>query len=699
MEPRAEDSELQTRTMRKVAVRLMPILLGLYIIAYLDRVNVTFAQDSLESDLGFSGAVYGFGAGVFFIAYFFLEVPSNLALHRFGARKWIARIMVTWGIVSACTLFVTGPLGFYAVRFLLGMAEAGFFPGMILYLSYWFPARERARAVGFFMSAIAISYAIGAPLSGAHHVDLRRHRRAEGLAVAVPDRGDPGRPRRRLRAGATWTTGRRRRAGCRRDEKRWLAERLEGEEAARTQRERHSIGDALKDRRVLVVRPSVLLHGRQRLRDLVLGRRDRRPGRRPQRRRQGLRDRDPVHGRDRRPRAHLAPLRPHRRAQAATWRSRWRIAAVAFALSTVVSPVAAIAALAVGLFFLLGAHPVFWTMPAALLSGTAAAAGIALVNSIGNLGGFVGPYLVGLMKDATGSTDGGLVTLAAILAHRRGPGHARRPRPGGRACAAARRAIASPASRGSPRPSACARSCDHARVTTIDASVLVVGGGAIGGITAAKLAGEVGRVVVLDADERHVARLRDPGLTYRGGRRRAHRRARRGRLGRPSSTASSTSRWSPSSRPSTAPRSSRWRRRPGIDAFVSLGNGLIQDRMAELVGADRLLSCIVEWGGTNLGPGRVVRDTIAPMVVGELDGSERPRTQLLARCLQAVGDVRLTRNVRGQIWSKLLVNSAFTGLSAVSGLRYGEVARAPRRARGRLRDLGRGLRGRLGRGA
>ncbi len=114
-----------------------------------------------------------------------------------------------------------------------------------------------------------------------------------------------------------------------------------------------------------------------------------------------------------------------------------------------------------------------------------------------------------------------------------------------------------------------------------------------------------------------------------------------------------------------------------IDAFVSLGNGLIQDRMAEMVGEDRLLSCIVEWGGTNLGPGRVVRDTIAPMVVGELDGSERERTRLLARCLESVGDVRVTRNLRGQIWSKLLVNSTFTGLSAVSGLRYGGVAEHP----------------------
>src|SRR3954467_11248522 len=157
----------QRQVTRKVVTRLMPALLALYVIAYLDRVNVTFAQDRLEEDLNFSGAVYGFGAGIFFIGYFLLEVPSNLALHRFGARKWMARIMITWGLISACTMFVQGPLSFYTVRFLRGVAEAGFFPGMILSLSYWFPARERAKAVGFFMSAIAISYAIGAPISGA----------------------------------------------------------------------------------------------------------------------------------------------------------------------------------------------------------------------------------------------------------------------------------------------------------------------------------------------------------------------------------------------------------------------------------------------------------------------------------------------------------------------------------------------------
>ncbi len=210
----------------------------------------------------------------------------------------------------------------------------------------------------------------------------------------------------------------------------------------------------------------------------------------------------------------------------------------------------------------------------------------------------------------------------------------------------------------------------------IDASVLVVGGGAIGGITAAKLTGEVRRVVVLDTDERHVERLREPGLTFEEAGA-EHTVA----LDAVSTTAVLQGDFdfalvavkSPFHRAALEPLAAAG----NVAAFVSLGNGLIQDRMAELVGADRLLSCIVEWGGTNLGPGRVVRDTIAPMVVGELDGSERDRTRLLASCLEPVGEVRVTRNLRGQIWSKLLVNSAFTGLSAVSGLRYGGVAEHP----------------------
>jgi MFS transporter, ACS family, tartrate transporter len=406
--------DLQARTMRKVAARLMPVLLALYIIAYLDRVNVTFAQDKLQSDLGFSGAVYGFGAGVFFIGYFFMEVPSNLALHKFGARRWIARIMLTWGVISACTMLVSSALSFYVVRFFLGIAEAGFFPGMILYLSYWFPARERARAIGLFMAAIAISYAIGAPISGGIMSALGG---VAGLhdwqwlfaLEAVPavlggifvlfymDDGPEH---------AKWLDA---------EEKGWLAERLRGEEEARLERESFSIAEAMKDRRVLafaalyfcmVVNVYGLSFWVGEIVDKIGGLSD--VGK-------GFVTAIPytvaIAG------MVLIPRRSDRTGERKGHTAlSLLIGAVAFTLSTVVSPVAAVACLAVGLFFLLGAHPVFWTMPAAFLSGTAAAAGIALINSIGNLGGFVGPYLVGLVKDATGSTNGGLVALACILA-------------------------------------------------------------------------------------------------------------------------------------------------------------------------------------------------------------------------------------------------------------------------------------------
>jgi D-galactonate transporter len=404
-------TDLQTRTVRKVVTRLIPALLVLYVIAYLDRVNVTFAQDKLEQDLGFSGAVYGLGAGIFFIGYFLLEVPSNLALERFGARRWIARIMISWGVISACTMFVSSPASFYAVRFLLGMAEAGFFPGMILYLSYWFPARERARAVGLFMSAIAISYALGAPVSGgimsvfdgvAGLKDWQWLFIVEAIpaivAGAVVWAKLPDGP-----AQARWLAP---------EEREWLAARLESENSAR---ERRPLREVLRDRRVLtfallyftmVINVYGLSFWVGEIVDKINGLSD--VGK-------GFVTAIPYA-------VAIAGMIVIPRHSDRTGERKGHVsaclalAAVAFALSTVVSPVAAIAALAVGLFFLLGVHGVFWTMPAALLGGTAAAAGIAMINSIGNLGGFAGPYLVGLVKDATGSTDGGLIALAAILA-------------------------------------------------------------------------------------------------------------------------------------------------------------------------------------------------------------------------------------------------------------------------------------------
>ena len=153
--------------LRKVTLRLIPFMALLYFVAFLDRVNVGYAALTMNADVGLSASAYGLGAGIFFLGYFLFEVPSNLILERVGARWWIARIMVTWGLVSASTAFVTGPTSFYVVRFLLGVAEAGFFPGMIFYLTYWFPSAVRARVMSMFLVAVPLSNVVGAPISTA----------------------------------------------------------------------------------------------------------------------------------------------------------------------------------------------------------------------------------------------------------------------------------------------------------------------------------------------------------------------------------------------------------------------------------------------------------------------------------------------------------------------------------------------------
>jgi MFS family permease len=156
---------IEQRTMAKVTRRLVPFLILCYFVAYLDRVNVGFAGLTMRDDLGLSASAFGLGSGIFFIAYFFFEVPSNLLLHRFGASRWIARIMLTWGLISGATAFIGGETGFYALRVLLGIAEAGFFPGIIFFLTLWFPSVYRGRIVGWFMAAIPASSVIGAPVS------------------------------------------------------------------------------------------------------------------------------------------------------------------------------------------------------------------------------------------------------------------------------------------------------------------------------------------------------------------------------------------------------------------------------------------------------------------------------------------------------------------------------------------------------
>src|SRR5712672_2099067 len=166
----ATPQDLQTierRTIAKVSWRLLPLVALAYCISYIDRSNISFAALTMNKDLAFSAYIYGWGAGIFFFSYFLFEIPSNLILERVGARIWIARIMITWGIISGLTAFVTGTTSFLIVRFLLAAAEAGFFPGMILYFTYWFPARYRGRVVGWFMTAIPVSIALGAPISTA----------------------------------------------------------------------------------------------------------------------------------------------------------------------------------------------------------------------------------------------------------------------------------------------------------------------------------------------------------------------------------------------------------------------------------------------------------------------------------------------------------------------------------------------------
>src|ERR1700722_729495 len=160
-------SALERQTMAKIYLRLLPFCFALYFICYLDRANIGFAALTMNKDLGLSSYIYGLGAGAFFWGYFLLEVPSNLILERVGARKWIARILVSWGIVSGCFALVQGPISFFTLRFLLGLAEAGFFPGMILYFTYWFPPFHRARVTAWFMAAIPVAVGMGAPVSTA----------------------------------------------------------------------------------------------------------------------------------------------------------------------------------------------------------------------------------------------------------------------------------------------------------------------------------------------------------------------------------------------------------------------------------------------------------------------------------------------------------------------------------------------------
>jgi ACS family tartrate transporter-like MFS transporter len=408
----AADAALERATMARVTRRFGPVLFACFVVAFLDRVNIGFAALTMNADLGLSSTAFGLGAGLFFLTYFLLEVPSNLALERFGARAWIARIMLTWGLVSGTTAFVRGEWSFYLVRLLLGAAEAGFFPGVIYFLTLWFPVRYRARIVAIFLAAVPIASVVGSPISGL----LMQLDGAAGLKgwqwmfliEAIPALALTPIVLARLSdapAGAAWLGA---------DERDWLERRLRDEaRAAAAPRHAQRALDLIRSPIILelgaayfgltgvnyglsfflpqIVRsfgltilqtgfvaavPFALATGGM----MWWGRRSDVTGER---------------------RFHV--LLP------------FGLAAGGLAASTLPAPpVVQLAWLSVAAFGVYAAFPVYWTVPPPLLDRANAAAGIALINSIGNLSGFASPYAVGAIKDATGGFSGGLRLIAAV---------------------------------------------------------------------------------------------------------------------------------------------------------------------------------------------------------------------------------------------------------------------------------------------
>jgi ACS family tartrate transporter-like MFS transporter len=407
-----DDTDLARATMRRVSLRLLPFLFLIYIFNFLDRTNVAIAALQMNRDLHFSATAYGFGAGIFSLGYALFEVPSSLVLARVGARYWIARIMITWGLIATAMMFVRTPLQFYGLRFLLGVAEAGFAPGIIYYLNGWFPAAQRARALSCFLLAVPISAAIGNPLS-AWLLELDGLRGLAGwqwlfllegippvlLGCAVlallPD--DPASSRWLSVDQRDWLTGRLRRDA---DESPtldevpplralmlpmlWLASLpyflMITTQYGYTFWAPTMIRDALQASNTTtgLITGGIACAGAGMM--LAVGANSDRTG--------------------------------ERYFHASGCAILAAVGCVSAALLP--HPLARLAGLALVPVGVYGFYPPFWCLPTALLRGTAAAAGIALVGSLGHVGGFVGPYLVGLLTDTTGSTSGALLVLGFV---------------------------------------------------------------------------------------------------------------------------------------------------------------------------------------------------------------------------------------------------------------------------------------------
>ena len=397
----------------RITWRIMPFLFLCYVLAYVDRVNVGFAKLQMQQALGMSDSVYGFGAGVFFIGYFIFEVPANMMLQKIGARLWIGPIMAAWGVVSACTLFVKGEASFYALRFLLGIVESGFFPGVILYLTYWYTQKYRARMMAIFMSAVPISSIIAGPISGwilarmsgtSHLAAWQWLFLVEGIPSVLmglitlyflTDRPSK----------AKWLNE---------DEKEIVLSRLreEEEQKKKASQSSHRLIDAFRSVPVWLL--SLAYFGMTAgnygitfwLPQVIKETLTQNP--------QAIGWISTLPGI-----ASLIAMFIWGHHSDKTRERRWHmglaaiIGAASFAASAIpgISGGAGIAALALASAALMCQFAVFWALPTAILSGSAAAAGIAWINSIGNLAGYVGPHAVGLIRDQTHSMSPALAAL------------------------------------------------------------------------------------------------------------------------------------------------------------------------------------------------------------------------------------------------------------------------------------------------
>lgn len=410
------DSALAQRTYTTVARRLLPLLGACYFLSYLDRTNVSVAALTMNADLAISSAAFGLGAGLFFVGYFLFEVPSNMIMHRVGASRWIARIMITWGVVAAGQALVQGETSFYIARILLGIMEAGFFPGAILYLTLWFPAAQRARVVGLFMLAVPLSTAIGAPIGGlllkmdgvAGLAGWQWLFIVEGLPTVLlgfvvlkfltdsPDK-------------ASWLAP---------DQQQWLTATLDAEARETESRHRITARQTLVNPRVLTLSGVyfALVFGLYGLGFWI-----------PTIVKTNLAIKDNLT-------VTLLTAAPYavgviaivlwgrlvdRRGQARKLTAGPMLVGGFALASTAVAtslPWLGYAGLFVCAVAIMASFPGFWTLPSAFLSGAAAAVGIAVVNAIGNLAGFAGPYWVGLLTDLFGEAKWGLVSIGAVMA-------------------------------------------------------------------------------------------------------------------------------------------------------------------------------------------------------------------------------------------------------------------------------------------